>query len=86
MQMTRESLYTGKQVSWRMADNNIMCGTVEHAIFYPSVSVTRIDGTACTIQADRLEPATYERMEEAVKFFANIGKTTDTEKSSRKDE
>jgi len=66
--MTRESLYTGKQEAWRMLDNNVMCGTVEHAIFYPTVSVTRIDGTPCTIQADRLEPVTRERMQEARRF------------------
>lgn len=70
--MQKEQLIPGTRVSWLLRDGNIMAGEVNHAAFYPSVAVTRIDGTLCTVQADKLRTTVYEDIVAAVDFYARI--------------
>lgn len=59
--------------AWTMLDGNTMCGRIESQN-WGTAHVVRIDGGTCTIDVQRLRPATPEDMRLALAFFANIGK------------
>lgn len=62
-----------KVVAWTMLDGNTMCGRVT-AVYFGRLHVTRFDDGTCTIDAERVRPATDSDITSAFRFFANIGK------------
>lgn len=64
----------GTNVAWSMLDGNTMAGEVTEDGFYPRLTVRRIDGGTCTLDASDVRLMTHDDHLAAVAFFANIGK------------
>lgn len=68
------STTVGQQVKWAMLDGTVMVGTVlDNRPTFMSAYVERIDGTRCYVGHEKLSRADWIDIENAAKFFANIG-------------
>lgn len=60
-------------VAWTMFDGNIMVGRVVQDLF-SRTEVARVDGTRCTVEPEKLRPATQDDFDSAVRFFKTLGR------------
>ena len=67
----------GDTVKWTMFDGNTMTGEILEPVadlFTDKFAkVRRVDGTVVNVYRSKLSPATYEDVQSAINFYANIG-------------
>ena len=71
--MQAETFEIGDSVAWTLLDGNTMAGEItDFAI--GAFMVKRVDGSVCRVSRNKVRRATYGDYEDAIAFYANIGK------------